>query len=53
MARLGMAGDFGMAWLAWDGSARLGKPTKFDGERAQLGRLVRSCGVHPMMFSAR
>jgi hypothetical protein len=51
-ARLGMAQDVGMARSARDGSARLGKPTKFDGEQAQLGCLVRSCGVRPTMFLA-
>ncbi len=59
---VGWARD-GLGGSAWDGSvgsardglvgsARLGKPKKIDGERAQLGRLVRSCGVCPTMFSA-
>ncbi len=51
-ARLGMARDFGMAQSARDGSGRLGEPTKFDGAQAQLGCLVRSCGVRPTMFLA-
>ncbi len=51
-ARLGMARDVGMARSAQDSSARLGEPTKFNGEQAQLGCLVRSCGVRPTMSSA-
>ncbi len=44
--------DVGMARSARDGSARLGEPTKFDGERAQLGCLVQSCGVRSTIFLA-
>jgi hypothetical protein len=51
-ARLGMARDVEMARSAWDGLARLGEPKKIDGEQAQLGCLVRSCGVRPTMFLA-
>jgi hypothetical protein len=43
-----------MAWSALDcsvGSAPLGKPTKFDGERAQLGRLCTElCGASDDVF---
>ncbi len=60
---VGWARD-GLAGLAWDGSvgsawdglvglARLGgEPKKFNGEQAQLGHLVRSCGVCLTMFLA-
>ncbi len=55
LGRLG-SGWLGMSgWLGWLGMAqhRLGEPTKFDGEQAQLGCLVRSYGVRPTMFSGR
>ncbi len=60
---LAWLGWLGTAWSARHGSvgsarhilvclARLGEPKKFDGERARLARLVRSCGVRPTMFLA-
>ncbi len=60
---VGWAWD-GSVGSAWDGSvglardglvglARLGgEPKTFNGEQAQLGHLVRSCGVCPTMFLA-
>jgi hypothetical protein len=58
---LGWLGRLGSGWLGISGwlgrlrtaGHRLGESTKFDGEQAQLGCLVRSCGVRPTMFSGQ